>query len=73
MQDKYMCVMAVCVVTAYGIYLYFNPHTDGVVFGTVMAVIGALAGVHINKKYGGPSEIYVDDEEARISTEDPEP
>ena len=72
MQDKYLCVMGLCVVIAYGIYMFFNPHTDGIVFGSVMAVIGALAGVHITQRYGGPSEVYVDDVEERISTADQE-
>lgn len=41
------CVGMVCVVAMYGIYAFSNPGTDGVVFGTVAAIIGGLAGYGI--------------------------
>ena len=40
----------VAIVAAYGIYMAVNP-TDGVLFGSVMLIIGALAGLKM-KEYG---------------------
>ena len=39
----------VAIVAAYGIYMCFNPGTDGVLFGSVMLVIGALAGLKMKE------------------------
>ena len=40
-----ICAM-VCIVAAYGIYMLTSPDgTDGVLFGTVMLLLGALGGV----------------------------
>ena len=41
------------IVSAYAIYAFNNPGTDGVLFGTVMVVIGALAGVKVRDAVQG--------------------
>ena len=38
----------IAIVAAYGIYMAVNP-TDGVLFGSVMLVIGALAGLKMKE------------------------
>ena len=38
----------VAIVAAYGIYMAVNP-TDGVLFGSVMLIIGALAGLKMRE------------------------
>ena len=43
---KAVCGMA-CVVALYGIYAFSNPGADGVVFGTVAAIVGGLAGYSV--------------------------
>lgn len=50
MDDPYLCVMAICIVAAYGIYMIFNPHTNGLVFGSVVGAVCVLAGVQYQKK-----------------------
>ena len=41
------CVGMVCVVGMYGIYMCAGPGGDGVIFGSVMAVVGGLAGFSV--------------------------
>ena len=48
MPYKSICAM-VCIVGAYGIYAFSNPGTDGALFGTVMLLVGALAGLKIKE------------------------
>ena len=47
----------VAIVAAYGIYMAVNP-TDGVLFGSVMLIIGALAGLKMQefKQNGGRTD-----------------
>ena len=50
MKDGAMksCVAMVCIVAMYGIYIFGTPNpVDGVLFGSVMVAIGALAGVSL--------------------------
>lgn len=42
------CAMA-SIVAAYLIYMVSNPGTDGVLFGSVMLVLGALAGLKMKE------------------------
>ena len=42
------CVAMLCIVAMYGIYIFGTPNpADGVLFGSVMVAIGALAGVAV--------------------------
>ncbi|GAI94427.1 unnamed protein product [marine sediment metagenome] len=43
-----ICAM-ICIVGAYAIYAFSNPGTDGALFGTVMLIVGALAGLKIKE------------------------
>ncbi|GAJ10936.1 unnamed protein product [marine sediment metagenome] len=48
MPLKAICAM-VCIIAAYAIYAFSNPGTDGALFGTVMLIVGALAGLKIRE------------------------
>ena len=49
------CLAMMCIVAMYGIYMFATPNpTDGVLFGSVMVAIGALAGVQIALKRQTP-------------------
>ncbi|GAG76515.1 unnamed protein product [marine sediment metagenome] len=43
-----ICAM-VCIIAGYGIYAFSNPGTDGVLFGSVMLIVGALAGLKMKE------------------------
>ncbi|GAI95076.1 unnamed protein product [marine sediment metagenome] len=47
-----ICAM-ICIVGAYAIYAFSNPGTDGALFGTVMLIVGALAGLKIKEMQDG--------------------
>ncbi len=48
MPYKAICSMLV-VMGCYAIYAFSNPGTDGALFGTVMLVVGALAGIKLKE------------------------
>ncbi len=48
MDVKGICAIG-AIVACYGIYAFSNPGTDGALFGTVMLVVGALAGIKIKE------------------------
>jgi len=49
------CLAMMCIVAMYGIYMFATPNpTDGVLFGSVMVAIGALAGVQLALKRQTP-------------------
>lgn len=42
--EKKACIFGGLVLGAYVVYMIGNPSADGIVFGTVMAVIAAIGG-----------------------------
>lgn len=43
-KEKKACVFGGFILVAYGIYLFNNPTADGIVFGSVMAMLAAIGG-----------------------------
>jgi len=49
MKDPGLVCMGGFVVFAYFIYMYIGPGGDGVIFGSVLVVLGAIAGIKVGK------------------------
>lgn len=50
MRDVYLCLMAGMIVVAYLIYMTAGPGGDGIIFGSVIGAVCALAGVHYGRR-----------------------
>lgn len=43
-SEKKACIFGAFVLGAYAIYMIGNPSADGIIFGTVMAMLAAIGG-----------------------------